>query len=84
MALTYWVPAVDGASTGPDRPISGVELSMLMVFVGVAETPAAFVANSSNLACPTPTPWEAEIVLVSNVTGSEVSEHCCQVWRSGT
>ena len=59
VAVTYCVPALEGASVGPLSEIVGVELSMLIVLVGASVTPAAFVASSVNFAWPSPSPCDA-------------------------
>ena len=68
-AVTYCVPAVDGASDGPDSDTVGGWLSTQTVFEMLAETPAASAAFSVSRSAPCP------YVLVSIVWSTGGAAH---------
>jgi hypothetical protein len=83
VAVTYWVPAVDGASVGPDNSSVGVELSTSTVFVGSAVTPAVLVAVSLNNIVPSPRPMLPFDAPVSTTALTLWSGHWCQACLFG-
>ena len=72
VAVTYWVPVVDGASLGPVSVTAGCWLSTYTVFELAA---CCAAASSAEISSGSP-PWPIPIVLTGMLMGA--AEHWCQ------
>src|SRR5947207_8929229 len=76
VAAMYWVPALDGASVGPESDIVGCSLSTLIVFEYKMGTPAASDAPITSGIGPLP------YCAVSTCSLTAGAEHWCQTVES--